>query len=230
MHNLSNKNHDSVATTLLPCEAVLFDSDGVLVDSESIILRSWRRWAHSIGVNPDAVLATIHGRRSQDTVAQFVEAPARKEALDLIDSMEIKDAASTRPIPGAAALLKSIPKDHWAVVTSASPELARARLAAARIPPPKVLVTGGDVTHGKPHPEGYLSAASGLGVDPKNCVVVEDAGPGIRAARAARVRAVLGVGNLAAGEDEPDFVAPDLRYVRWVGAGLEVTIASSVNH
>ncbi len=224
MLDFSDNNHDSVATTLLPCKAVLFDCDGVLVDSEAIILNSWGRWAREVGVDPDMVLATVHGRRSQDTVAQFVEPRHQKEALALIDSMEIEDAAGVRPIPGAGGLVNSIPNERWAIFTSGSPELARARLTAAGIPIPKVLVTGGDVTHGKPHPEGYRRAAYGLGADPKDCVVVEDAVPGIRAARAAMVRSVLGVGNLDVGDDKPNVTIPDLRYVRWTRSGLEVLI------
>lgn len=238
MLELSNDDHHQVGGTFLPCTAVLFDSDGVLVDSETIILDSWRKWADKMGEDPDEVLTNIHGRRAQDTVARFVEPRHRKEALALIDSMEIEDASKTHPIPGAAELLNSIPKERWAIFTSASPELALARLTAAGIPVPKVLVTGGDVTHGKPHPEGYLRAARSLGVKPEECVVVEDAVPGIRAARAAKVGAVLGVGSFNADEGEPnatvtgatmtdaavpDVTVPDLRYVRWTGSGLEVT-------
>lgn len=227
MFNSSNDNDDPAATTLLPCTAVLFDSDGVLVDSESSILRSWRRWASEVGVDPEEVLAVNQGRRSKDTVAQFVGPADRKQAEDLIESIEVDDASSTEPIPGAIALLNSIPKDRWAVFTSASPELARARLKAAGIPIPAILVTGSDVTHGKPHPEGYLRAALGLGVDPKDCIVVEDAAPGVRAGYAAEVRAVLGVGDVDFGEDQPDLIVQDLSNVRWTGSGLEVITPAS---
>ncbi len=110
MLDYSDNNHDSVATTLLPCKAVLFDCDGVLVDSEAIILNSWGRWAREVGVDPDIVLATVHGRRSQDTVAQFVEPRYRKEALALIDSMEIEDAAGVRPFPEPVASSTRFPK------------------------------------------------------------------------------------------------------------------------
>ncbi|MFT4296275.1 MAG: HAD-IA family hydrolase [Micropruina sp.] len=206
--------------TLLPCRAVLFDCDGVLVDSESIIVRSWTRWARQIGLDPDTVLATIHGRRSRDTVAEFVAASRRAEAHALIDAIEIQDAAAATAIPGAAELLHSIPADRWAIVTSGSRTLARTRLAAAGVPIPAVLITAEDVTHGKPHPQGYLAAADGLGAPPTDCVVVEDAAPGIRAARAANVHAVLGVGNRDLGDDRPAIAVPNLRSVRWTPAGL----------
>ncbi|WP_316668335.1 HAD-IA family hydrolase [uncultured Propionibacterium sp.] len=119
-------------------------------------------------------------------------------------------------------MLGSIPAGRWAIFTSGSQELARKRLAAAGIPAPEVLITGQDVAWGKPHPEGYIAAAQGLGVPAGDCAVVEDAAPGIRAARAAGVRSVLGVGAPDAQEIRPDAVVPDLRSVRWIPAGLEI--------
>lgn len=95
-------------------------------------------------------------------------------------------------------------------------------MRAAGIPIPDVLITGDGVVHGKPHPEGYLTAAQGLGIAPQDCTVVEDAAPGIRAARAANVRHVLGVGYANVGDELPDVTVPDLRDVRWIGTGLEV--------
>lgn len=206
--------------TLLPCRAVLFDCDGVLVNSEEIIFNSWSRWAQQVGVNPDEVLASIHGRRSQDTVAAFIEPARRPEALALIDYMEIEDATNVTPIPGAIELLNSIPEGRKAIFTSGSRALASARLDAAGISAPNVVITGQDVTHGKPHPEGYLTAAERLGIDPRDCVVVEDAIPGIQAARAANVRSILGIGHQDLGEDQPNLIISDLRMVRWTPAGL----------
>ena len=209
-------------TTVLPCTAVLFDCDGVLVDSESVIHRSWTRWAHRYQVDPAAVLSTVHGRRSRDTVAHFIAAAGFEEALALIDAIEIDDAAAVAAIPGTADLLAAIPAGHWAVVTSGSRPLASARMAAAGIPLPQVLISGQDVREGKPHPEGYLAAARRLGVAPQQCVVVEDAPAGMRAAREARVGYVLGVGSFDVGEEQPDVVTPDLRHVHWTGDGLEI--------
>lgn len=208
--------------TVLPCTAVLFDCDGVLVDSDAAVVRSWTRWALAMDLDPEEVLPAVYGRRSVDTVAEFIALPRRREALELIDRLEIEDAATTTPIPGAAGLVAAIPPHRWATVTSASRDLAHARLKAAGLGAPDVLVTAGDVEHGKPHPEGYLTAAQHLGVPAEQCVVVEDAPAGIRAARAAGVRHVLGVGNREMGEHRPDAVVPDLRSVRWGGVGLEI--------
>lgn len=208
--------------TVLHCTAVLFDCDGVLVDSDAAVVRSWTRWALEMNLDPEEVLPTVYGRRSVDTVAQFISPSKRLAAVELIDALEIEDAATTTGIPGAAELLAAIPPGRWATVTSASRDLAHARLSAAGLTAPDVLVTAGDVSEGKPHPEGYLAAAQRLGVPADQCVVVEDAPAGIRAARAAQVGHVLGVGSRGFGEHQPDAVVPDLRSVRWTSSGLEI--------
>ena len=135
----------------------------------------------------------MHGRRSADTVAAFLPADTRDTALALIDAYEIEDAAAVGALPGARELLAAIPAPRWAVVTSGTRALARARLRAAGLPTPAVLVSADDVTRGKPDPEGYLRAAAILGVPIGDAVVVEDSPGGIRAARRAGARAVVGV-------------------------------------
>lgn len=203
-------------SALLHCEAVLFDCDGVLVDSDASVVRCWTRWAHTYGFDADAVVAMAHGRRSSDTVAELVPPDRRGEASALIDRYEIEDAATVTAIPGAVELTRTVPR--WAVVTSGNRRLAAARLGAAGIPRPPVLVTADDVTRGKPDPEGYLAAAREVGVDPAGAVVLEDAAAGIAAARAAGVRAVVAVGS------RPDLAGdvhvPDLTALRWEGSGL----------
>lgn len=208
--------------TALPCTGILFDCDGVLVESDTMVLRSWTRWAHELNLIPEEILPTIHGRRAADTVTHFVAPQRREAALKLINAFELEDAAAVTAIPGAAELLASIPPSRWAVVTSGSRDLVHARLAAADLAIPDTLVTADDVSHGKPHPEGYLAGARLLGVPPQQCVVVEDATAGIRAARAARVRHVLGVGDRDFDRHRPDVAVPDLRSVHWTGAGLEI--------
>ncbi len=208
----------------LACVGVLFDCDGVLVDSDATVDATWRRWARDYGVDPEQLLATVHGRRSEDTVGAWVPAEQAAAALERIDRYEVEDAATVRALPGAQALLAAMPAGSWAIVTSGKRELAVARLRASGLPVPEVLVSAGDVTQGKPDPEGYARAARDLGVPAARTVVVEDAAAGMQAGRAAGVGHVLGVGGRAP-EGEPDACVPDLRSVRWSGTGLAVTPA-----
>jgi sugar-phosphatase len=205
----------------LPCRGVLFDCDGVLVDSDISVARSWKRWAEAYGLRPEEVAEMVHGRRSQDTVGLLIAEPDRSEALATIDRYEVEDARIVTAIPGARELLSGMPDAAWAIVTSGVTPLARARLAAAGLPVPGVLVTADDVTAGKPAPDGFRAAAGALRLAPSDTVVLEDSPAGVEAARAAGVGAVLGVGERAL-ETDADVVVPDLRAVRWTADGLAI--------
>ncbi len=207
--------------TLLACQGVLFDCDGVLVDSAASVARAWARWARDLGLDPDEVCRTVVGRRSADTVARLVPPARQREELARIDRYELEDAATVGAVKGASELLASIPAGKWAVVTSGRTELALARLRAAGLPVPEVLVSADDVTLGKPDPEGYQAAARRLGLAPSSAVVLEDSRAGIEAARAAGARAIVGVGEQAAA-DGADVVVDDLSGVHWAGPGLLV--------
>jgi sugar-phosphatase len=207
------------STVVLPCESVLFDCDGVLVNSDASVHSAWSRWAHEYGVDAEEVVAVAHGQRAEDTVRMFVPERLRAEALLRINALELESAVTVTRVPGAAVLLGTIPPARWSVVTSGTSSLARARLAAAGLPIPDVLVTADDVTRGKPHPDGYLAAAAARGVDIAHTVVVEDSASGVSAARAAGTGAVLGVGPRALATDA-DVVVPDLTGVRWRDSGL----------
>lgn len=207
---------------VLPCRAVLFDSDGVLVDSEKTVARSWSRWARHYGLDPDEVAPLVHGRRSVDTVRMLIAPALRSEAVQLIDRYELEDAAEVRGVGGAVALVRSLPEARWAVVTSGTAALARARLRAAGISLPQVVVTADDVSRGKPDPEGYLAAARRLEVSPETAVVAEDSGSGVDAARRAGVAAVVGVSSRALATDA-EVVVTDLTCLTWTGSGLSVS-------
>ena len=177
-------------------EAVLFDMDGTLVDSDAAVERAWRVWAAEYGTDPAAVLAVAHGAPAERTVrlirpdlteADVAVAAARQLVL------QYDDLSDVVPTPGAHELLAAL-RVPWAIVTSADVRLAKARLGAAGIDPP-VLVTVEDVRVGKPDPEGYRRAAGLLGVEPGRCLVVEDAEVGVAAGRAAgaQVAALKGV-------------------------------------
>ncbi|WP_395334761.1 HAD-IA family hydrolase [Novosphingobium sp. BL-8H] len=173
----------------LSADALLFDMDGTLVDSTAVSERIWRAWSAKMGVDPEAVLTYSHGRRTLDTTRHFssTEEIAVASARE-IEALEIADEDGTVPIEGAKELLESLPSDRWAVVTSAGPNLAAHRLAAAGLPIPDVLITASDVGTGKPDPEGYLLAAARLGADPQRCIVFEDTFAGHEAARRGNMR------------------------------------------
>ncbi|MEV8614835.1 HAD-IA family hydrolase [Amycolatopsis sp. NPDC051373] len=205
---------------ILESRAVLFDVDGVLVDSTASGERSWTRWAREHGLDPAAVLEGVHGRRSTETVRMYLPEAQAGEGLRWIDELEIGDAGTTVAIPGAAELLASL-AGNWAVVTSASRPLLEARLAAAGLPLAPVVVTAADVSRGKPDPEGDLLGARRVGVPIGECAVFEDSGNGLAAAVAAGPAAVVGVGRGAL--DSPAApVVQDLAGIRWSGAGLRV--------
>ena len=164
--------------------------DGTLVDSDAVVERTWIGWAGEHGLDPDAVLEIAHGSPGERTIRRMLpdlddRAVARMAARQL--AKEYADLSDVVAAPGAAELLATVERLDlpWAVVTSADVRLARARLGAAGLPDPPLLVTVEDVRAGKPDPEGYLLAARHLGVDPARCLVVEDAAPGVAAGRAA---------------------------------------------
>jgi mannitol-1-/sugar-/sorbitol-6-phosphatase len=174
----------------LACSAVLFDLDGVLVDSTACIEATWRQWAEGHGLDAAAILHIAHGRRAVEIIQ--IAAPhldVATEASTLI-SAEIRTSIDARPAIGAHELLVALPADRWAVVTSGVRVAAEHRLRHSGLPVPSVMVCADEVTSGKPDPEGYLAGAKRLGVAPHDCVVIEDAPPGIAAAHAAGMRAI----------------------------------------
>lgn len=166
--------------------AFLFDMDGTLLNSVVAAERVWANWARKHGLNVEAFLPTIHGVRSIDTVRKqnLPNIDVEREA-EAVSQAEIEDVDGVVAIEGVAAFLASLPKDRWAVVTSAPLALARARMGAAGLELPDVVVTAEDVKHGKPAPDCFLLAAKRLGVDAADCLVFEDAPAGISAAKAA---------------------------------------------
>ncbi len=174
----------------LECDAVLFDLDGVLVDSTVCVERHWRRWAAEHHLDCDAIMRVAHGRPSVETIRLAApHLPAEEEAARH-DAGEAFDTEGVMAIEGAAELVRPLPPHAWAIATSGTRDTAMTRLRHTGVPVPSVLVTADDVKHGKPDPEAYLLAAAKLDVQPQKCVVVEDAPAGILAARAAGMRVV----------------------------------------
>src|SRR5713101_4334047 len=171
--------------TSIRCRGVLFDLDGVLVDSTPAVARVWAGWAHEHGFNPDEVVKKAHGRPSITTIRELLPHADHVAEDREVERREIADVEGVIPLPGAVELLRALPLERWAIVTSCTRALARVRIAAAGLPKPKHLVTATDVQHGKPSPEPYLKGAQMLGIPADDCLVVEDAPAGIRAGKAA---------------------------------------------
>ena len=150
------------------CAAILFDLDGVLVDSTRQVDREWREWAARKGVDGDAVMAIAHGVRTIEVIRRVAPHLDAETEAAAIENHEAHDQRGVKVMPGAADLVKSIPDGRWGVVTSGSRLLATNRLRYCGLPVPDVLVTSDDVVNGKPDPEPYLKGRSGWDFVPRN--------------------------------------------------------------
>jgi sugar-phosphatase len=168
----------------LEFEAVIFDMDGTLIDSTPAVERAWTTWAGEHGLTR-ADLAGNHGVPSAGVVRKVLPAELHDSAIARINVLELEDVAGIVVLPGAAEALAALRSAKNAIATSCTVPLAQARIAAAALVPPSVLVTADDVARGKPAPDPFLEAAKRLGVDPTRCLVVEDAPAGLQAAKAA---------------------------------------------
>lgn len=166
--------------------AFLFDMDGTILDSSLAAERVWTAWAVRQGLDVEAFLLTIPGVRAIETVSRLA-LPGVDPVFEAqeITRAEIADVEGVSAIAGAVEFLASLPPRGFAIATSSPRELALRRLAAAGIPVADVMVTGEDVSRGKPAPDCFRLAAERLGVDVRDCLVFEDAEAGIQAAEAA---------------------------------------------
>ena len=174
----------------MKCNAILFDLDGVLVDSAECVEGHWRRWASEHALDVEKILEVAHGRRTAETIkAVAPHLGIEAEAAELARREET-DTDGVYEVAGARELLQSLPPSAWAIATSGNTTTAMTRIDHARLHRPVVLVSADDVSEGKPHPEPYLRAAHALGVASSDCVVVEDTPAGIKSGLAAGMRVV----------------------------------------
>ncbi|RUP24078.1 putative glycerol-1-phosphatase [Jimgerdemannia flammicorona] len=168
----------------------LFDLDGTLIDTTPLVEAHWRNFAAEHNLDASVILATSHGRRTIDTIREHVPHIATEELVDKYEQAMARQKDGVALLPGVRAILKSLPSNCWAICTSASTYMAEARLNQCDVPIPHVVITADMVKKGKPDPEGYTMAGRELGFPPKECIVVEDAPAGVRAAKASGMRSI----------------------------------------
>jgi mannitol-1-/sugar-/sorbitol-6-phosphatase len=209
------------------CSAILFDLDGVLVDSTRSVARQWRLWAQENGVDPEKVLKIAHGRRTVEVVRLLAPHLQAEEEVQKLEQREAADTEGVTVMPGAGSLVRSVPDGRWGVVTSGTRHLATSRLRLGNLPIPRVLVSADEVVKGKPDPEPFLKGAGLLGVHAEECLVIEDAPAGIRAAHAGGMKVIALPSTYPVSElKEADAVVQGLRQIRvgWSSERLRVDV------
>ena len=200
--------------------AILFDLDGVLVDSLLVVERAWRRWAREHDLPAEDLLAVVHGRTAREVIGMFTPHLDAAEQALRVGGYETEHRGELTVLPGARECLSIARQGRWAVVTSGTRALATTRLEVVGLPAPEILITADDVTAGKPDPEPYRRAAAALGVTAAECAVVEDAPMGVLAAKRAGMT-VLAVTTThpAAALSQADLVLPGMTEVSaWLAA------------
>jgi sugar-phosphatase len=214
------------------CEAVLFDLDGVLVDSTPCVTRIWKAWAKERGLDPDYVVHVAHGQRTIETVRKVAPQLDAQAETDGIEQRELGDTEGLRALPGAREILAGLPANRYTIVTSGTRRLATKRLQVVGLPVPTKMIPADDARLGKPDPEPYLAGARALGFAPAKCVVFEDAPSGISSAKSAGMTAIGVVTTYKAEElSQADWIIASLLDVdvRCEGSGrLILEISSSV--
>jgi mannitol-1-/sugar-/sorbitol-6-phosphatase len=172
------------------CRGVLFDLDGVLVDSTPAVARVWRGWALEHGFDPAEVTHAAHGRPSITTIRDYLPNSDVEAENAEVERREIADVEGVVPLPGSLELMRALPPHRWTIVTSCTRRLALVRIRAAELPEPEKIITSTDITRGKPDPEPYIKGAAILGIPRAECIVIEDAAAGVRAGKAAGCRVI----------------------------------------
>jgi len=186
--------------------------DGVLISSIGSVVRCWRQWARIYDIPGAESYEVPHGMRAIDIVKTLRPDIDPEEGLRVIEDLELEDMDDLKVLPGVKKLLEGLPPERWAIVTSATKRLLLGRLAMAGLPVPTRLISGDMVERGKPDPEPYRRGAALLGLEPHECVVVEDAPSGIGAGLAAGCRVLGTLGTHSAEE---------LKEATWITESLE---------
>jgi sugar-phosphatase len=173
--------------------------DGVLINSTGADERAWMKWAGFHGMQDSFPIHSVHGQRAVDTIRAVrpdLDVTVEKKRVEMFDA---ESSEGIVILPGVRNLLAGIPQQRWSIVTSASESLMRRRLESVGIAVPLLVVSADQVSRGKPDPEPYRLGAAQLGLDPTDCLVLEDAPNGVLAGKRAgcQVLAVTSSHNAA---------------------------------
>jgi mannitol-1-/sugar-/sorbitol-6-phosphatase len=222
------------STRSFRCKAILFDLDGVLVNSAELVERTWRVWAARHQLDAEQVIAVAHGRRTIETVRLIAPHLIVEAEVAALESNEAITSEGVYEIQGARELLEMLPSERWAVVTSGIRAIAEFRIRFTGLPMPSVMICAEDISRGKPDPEGYLTAAMRLGQPPKDCIVIEDAPAGIEAAHNAGMRVIAIASTYPAdGLSAADIVVErlaDLSSIVWDGEQGVIEVNGRPDH
>jgi beta-phosphoglucomutase len=206
--------------------ALIFDLDGVVVDSMPVHEIAWRQYLESLGIRDEGLLARMHGRRNDDIVLDFLGPAADQRSVQEHGSAKerlyrelMRDHLMDHMVPGVRGFLGQAGGTPLGLASNAErPNIDFVLDGAALRPYFQVIVDGSQVEFPKPAPDIYLLAAHELGIDPRNCIVFEDSPVGVAAARAAGARVVGLLTRERALNDValaiPDFLDP--RLDRWL--------------
>lgn len=185
---------DIIRQKTITCKAILFDLDGVLIDSTGNIMRHWQVWADRHGIDMNAINRVAHGLQTIETMRRVAPHLNVEEEAREFAAHEFEDTDGIVAIEGAHELLSGLPPEYWTIVTSGCLKLVEARMGKTGLPQPDRMVCADDVKRGKPAPDAYLLGAQRLGIEPVHCVVIEDAPAGIEAGKKAGMR-VIGIAS-----------------------------------
>ena len=179
--------------TVFEVDGLLFDLDGTLVDSSANVEAMWHAWADRVGIDVADVLAVSEGRQGCSVAAELTPDRDSHAEDEWIIDYQLKQTGGVQPLAGAREMLDGLHHESgegWGIVTSCVRELAMARLSAANLPRPPMIVPADDVSESKPAPEGFLLGAERLKLGPDRCLAFEDSAAGLKAAAAAGMPAI----------------------------------------
>ncbi len=209
--------HSAIAELTREIRAIIFDLDGVIADSHALHERAWRDLISETGRTPTAELSKIvrEGRTRKDILKTLFPGYSSEELVSLgarKDTLYEENSSCLRPVAGVLEWIQELDREGFslAVATSASRQRAVSALRQFGIERVfEAIITASDIAAGKPDPALFLAAASALGVEPSQMLVIEDSEAGLAGAKAAGMKCALyspDSNGLPAMAVEPDFV------------------------